>query len=302
MGVLKQIMVVAVAAVFAGCATMSAEKLRVAKGDRVELHVSCRLADGQLIYSTLPVKDSDKISPVFFPPDKEGPVKTVAGSGLSGPLYGKLKSFENEVITCLATQIPGMALGESRNVTLTSSEPPDLEDPDRYLSLNTKRRYPLKKEVVLSAMAKETGREPVAGDRGKVSGNLSYVVRSVDTARDKAEVEIEFNDGDILDMPFGPGVLSHDGEYYRIDIRAEMGRLIRTPPLLGKIIRIEDKRFVIDYGHPFGGETLTCDVEIVGIDKTPRPDEGHETDDQDIQKDKEGPENDTVTPSGENKS
>lgn len=252
-----------------GCTAFPKRNVAVMPGDKVGAHVTCRLNDGSMIYTSRPDADTtgEKKSSVFFAQEKEGPVECVADSGFGGPLSGKLKSFEYEIIACLSKKIMGMKLDEKRQITLETAEPADLEDQDRYLTMNIKRRYPLIKEVKKSLMAKETGKEPVVGDLGPASGPLSYVVRSVDGEKDKATVEMQFTDGAVLDMPFGPGVLAHDGDHYTIDIGAKVGHLIQTYPLLGRIIRVEDKRFVIDYGHPFAGETLACDVEIVSISK-----------------------------------
>lgn len=264
---------IGVAALFlllTGCTAFPKGTVAVMPGDKINAHVTCRLNDGSMVYTSRPDTDTtgEKKSPVFFAQEKEGPVECVADSGYGGPLSGKLKSFEYEIIACLSKKIMGMKLNEKGQITLETMEPADLEDQDRYLTMNTRRRYPLIKEVKKSLMAKETGKEPVVGDLGPASGPLSYVVRSVDGEKDKATVEIQFTDGAVLDMPFGPGVLAHDGDHYTIEIGAKVGHLIQTYPLLGRIIRVEDKQFVIDYGHPFAGETLACDVEIVSISKS----------------------------------
>ena len=263
---------IGVAAVFlflTGCATFPKKNATVVAGDKVGVHVTCRLNDGSMVYTSRTDEDTpgEKKSPVFFEQDKKGPVECMADSGDGGPLYGKLKSFECEIIACLTKKIMGMKLHEKRQVTLETTESPDLEEPDRYLAMSSRRRYPLKKEVKKSLLAQETGKEPVVGDQGPVSGPLSYGVLAVDGENDKVTVEIRFSDGAVMDMPFGPGALAHDGDHYTIDIRAKVGHLIKTNPLLGRIVRVDDNRFVIDYGHPFGGETLLCDVEIVSISK-----------------------------------
>ena len=37
---------------------------------------------------------------------------------------------------------------------------------------------------------------------------------------------------------------------------------MRTGPLVGRIIAVENGLFTLDYGLPFGGETLVCDVVV----------------------------------------
>lgn len=244
-----------------GCAALVPGKA-VQPGDRVLVHVTCRLNDGKVVYTTLKDTELEK-SHAFFERKKEGPFELVAGKGYDGPMHGKLKCFEPELLGCLSMQITGMKLHEMKQVILNTTEPRDLTDEDRFLTLAKKRRQPRVSRVGRLPFVNQTGREPAPGVQGPSFGPLSTVVRSVD--KDQAEVELVFKDGDVMNMPFGPGILQKDGDEYIIHIDAHVGYPVKPPPLLGQIIRVEDDRFVVDYGHPFGGQALDCEVEIVAI-------------------------------------
>ncbi|MBU1172201.1 MAG: FKBP-type peptidyl-prolyl cis-trans isomerase [Proteobacteria bacterium] len=244
-----------------GCATLVPGKA-VQPGDRVLVHVTCRLNDGKVVYTSLKDTDLEK-SHAFFERKTEGPVEMVAGKGYDGPMHGRLKCFEPELMACLSTQITGMTLHETKQVTLETTEPPDLTDEDRFLTLSRKRRQPRVSQVGRIPFVNQTGKEPAPGVTGPGFGPLSTVVRSVD--KDQVAVELLFKDGDIMDTPFGPGILQKDGDEYTIIIDARVGYPVKTPPLLGQIIRVDDDNFVVDYGHPFGSQALACDLEIMAI-------------------------------------
>ena len=72
-------------------------------------------------------------------------------------------------------------------------------------------------------------------------------------------------DGAQVETPFGKGVLREEADHCGIAIDARSGTLVRSGPLAGRIVSMNDRSFVIDYGHPFGGETLSCDVAVKAV-------------------------------------
>lgn len=66
----------------------------------------------------------------------------------------------------------------------------------------------------------------------------------------------------MVDTPFGKGAIRENEKNYEIVIDASVGSLVRTRGLVGRISEVRDGSIVVDYGHPFGGETLTCDIKV----------------------------------------
>lgn len=258
----------------AGCATKNVKSGTtqcIHPGDRVQVHVTCMLEDGRVIYSSrkeIQENPDTRSSQIFFKPENEGPVDITAGQNTCTVMHGNLKTFEGEVLACLGKDVCTMVPGQKSKVILETREPEGLSEKDRYLNLTKKRRHLKFGTVGEIPFEKQTGRKPVPGTEGPVMPPFSTRVLSVENKQVK--LEIMFNEGDVLKMPFGNGILHHDGDYYVIDVDAKPGHLVKTSMLLGTITRVDEDTFTVDYGHPFGGQSLTCDVEIVSV----TPDQG----------------------------
>jgi FKBP-type peptidyl-prolyl cis-trans isomerase 2 len=71
-----------------------------------------------------------------------------------------------------------------------------------------------------------------------------------------------------VQTPFGKGTVKESGNVYIIDIDAKVGALVRSGPMVGRIVEVgegETGTITIDYSHPFGGESLDCDITLEGI-------------------------------------
>ena len=65
-----------------------------------------------------------------------------------------------------------------------------------------------------------------------------------------------------MDTGFGIGTIRDAGDKFEIVIDVHEGTLLRSGPLVGKIIKVEDRVFTIDYGGAFEKEPLVCDVDV----------------------------------------
>jgi FKBP-type peptidyl-prolyl cis-trans isomerase 2 len=82
------------------------------------------------------------------------------------------------------------------------------------------------------------------------------------------EVVVRFEKpGDVIETPFGQGRIREEGENYKVDIGAREGSLVRTGNTIGRIVSVTDEIITVDNRHPFGYETLTCDVTVEKIRK-----------------------------------
>lgn len=256
-----------------GCTSFPFQK-KVQSGDPVTIQVTCRTKDGAVVYSSSNKPEEIKQyakSRIFFRKSGTGQLDIIAGSGYTGALHGRLKCFEPELLACLTGQVLGMKLHEIKQVELETREPENLTDKDRFLVLKKERRHSRFGNVNKKAFKDQIGKEPEVGMELLKKG--SFTARVKDIRGDRVETEFIFNDGDRIDTPFGPGILTHDGDHYIVTIDAKVGQLIKTQALLGRIIEVDDTMFKIDYGHPFGGETLTCDLEVMSIGDASRGDQ-----------------------------
>jgi len=71
-----------------------------------------------------------------------------------------------------------------------------------------------------------------------------------------------------IQTPFGPGKVTEAPTDLKITIDARVGSLARTGPLVGRVAAVDDNSITLDYGHPFGGEELNCDVVVEPAAKT----------------------------------
>ena len=83
----------------------------------------------------------------------------------------------------------------------------------------------------------------------------------------ETEVLIRFSaqPGSVVETPFGKGTIRENENQFEIVSNAVKGTLVRTGPLVGRISGALDKMFTIDFGNPFGGETLACEVKAESI-------------------------------------
>lgn len=232
-------------------------------GDEVLVDFTCRIKDGGIAMTTdaaLAKDENEAKAGIFLPLKEYGPVPMIAGSGKKGPDYGKLKTLENEILESLSLVIVGME-EESRGVFEISSENmPALTEEERFLDLSRIIRTSKIRKVSSLILKRLQGKDPVIGDIIIPEGRegTSYTVLSV--TGDMAQISISMEEGMKMDLPLGTGTVHDAGDHYEIVIDMHIGKLLRSGAIVGRVIDIDGDIFTIDYGHPFGQETLSCDV------------------------------------------
>ncbi len=252
-----------IASTLSGCSSFG--PVRVKQGDTAMVNYTCRLMNGEVVLTTREEIAGDKASQaaIFLPFKKYGPEDLVAGGPDNYPRFGKLKMFEWEVAAQVARAIVGMKVGENNTIVLRSDVPSDLKEGDRYTTLGRVVRREKEQKVALKALKEKIGYVPAIGDQA-----FSYqgFVGTVKDIKDKeALIHIDVEDGRIVDQPFGRGVIRDYPDHYDIVTNAQEGHLVRSASQVGRIIKVTEKTFTIDYGNPFGGEELMCDVQIDSI-------------------------------------
>lgn len=243
------------ASAMAGCA---AGGRTIAAGDPVRVVYTCLDGSGALAATNDRVVAQDAGAPkgqLFVSPREFSPLMLTAGTRPEV----KDRGFDEELAAGLAVAVVGMGEGETKRIELAGAPLEGLADGDRYLKMATVRKRAKELRLGREEYLTRTGREPEKGRRFVLDPALPGVIAEV---TDK-EVVIRFPlpDGDGVQTPFGPGTVRDAGDQWEIVIDAAVGRIVRSGPLAGRISEVNERYFTIDYGYPFGGESLRCEVK-----------------------------------------
>ena len=235
----------------------------VQPGDSADIHFLCRLQTGEVVAAT----DREAVqqaglpkSAVFLMREKKDPLPVTAYTSLPEPSESREWAFEDEIINRLAVVVVGMREGESRTVNLTAEEVLD-RAPEQYVIRVSRIRERQKEfRIPVGDFRARTGKSPEIGQPFFYDPAIPGEVEAV-TER---EVIIRFSaqPGDVVSTPFGQGRIRETEKAYEIVIDAQKGALVRSGHLVGRIAAVYEKYIIIDYRHPFGGETLSCDVKV----------------------------------------
>ena len=268
-GVLRAAASVLALGVLAGCAPMRSSIVR--PGDRAAVNFTCRFGNGEIAASTSGEVTRDPSLPksrVFLPRTARDPLILVAGAEeiRRGPLG--VISFEDAITARLAGAIVGLRGGTRTTVELRADRESAEGSSGGRLPMARVRRRPKELRLSREKYVAQKGRAPEIGQEFL----LDPLVPGKVTAVSDNEVRIGFpcRDGARVETPFGKGVLREEADHCGIAIDAHLGTLVRSGPLVGRIVSMNDRSFVIDYGHPFGGETLSCDVTVKSVEKSSR--------------------------------
>lgn len=257
------IIIIIIVSIFSGCSALG--PVRVKQGDIATVNYTCRLMSGEVVLTTHEEIAKEKAShaAIFLPFEKYGPEALAAGGPDNYEKFGGLKIFDREVAAQLAQAIVGMDVGENRTIVLKADVPSGLKDEDRYSTLGRLIRKSKEQKIPLKPLKEKLGHDPAMGEQAFSYQGFVGTVKGI--IGDQAIIRIEVQDGRIVDVPFGKGVIKDYPDYYDIVTDAQVGHLVRTASLVGRIIKVTEKTFTIDYGHPFGFEELMCDVRVESI-------------------------------------
>jgi len=244
------------AASLAGCAAGRSGRV-IAAGDPVRVVYTCFDASGALAATNDRAAAQDGGAPkghLFVPPREFSPLMLTAGTRPEA----KDRGFDEELAAGLAVAVMGIGEGETKRIELAGGPMEGISDGDRYLKMATVRKRAKELRLGREEYLTRTGREPEKGRRFVLDPALPGVIEEV---TDK-EVVIRFPlpEGGAVQTPFGRGTVRDAGDQWEIVIDAAVGRIVRSGPLAGRISEVNERFFTIDYGYPFGGESLRCDV------------------------------------------
>ena len=258
------LMIAAVTIITAGCSTMAPRVVR--QGDNAVVDYTCRLKTGEVVLTTSEetARNTASHAAIFVPFKKYGPETLTAGVPYTYPLFGRLKICEREAAALIAGALPGMEVGRGYTILLRAETPPGLTDEDRYVKLQLVQHMSRIEKTSLENVRNMLGHDPVPGEKAFTYEGTTGIVKSVDGAN--VIIRLEVQDGHVMEHPFGRMTIRDTpGEAYDVVTDAKVGHLVRSMALVGRITEVSDKTFTLDYGNPFGGEDLSCDVKVESV-------------------------------------
>jgi FKBP-type peptidyl-prolyl cis-trans isomerase 2 len=264
---LKNIKIISITALLGlplvGCSTVP---VVVQQGDTAEVNFTCRLPDGSLAVTTRPNADvaGEKKSPLYLP--RIGPetvavkaVETVRQPGLQG-----VKDFELIVLDLLGPRSIGATTGERRSLELVTPRYNGLPKNEEYISIARIRHYP---KVIRMTPEEYTGRTGVKAEVGQpYSLDLAFPGKVSEVAEKEVVIRVSAQAGATVATAFGSGIVRENDSEYSYSIDAVKGTLVRTAGMVGRIVDVREDSIGLDYGHPFGGEPLQCDVTVKSVE------------------------------------
>jgi FKBP-type peptidyl-prolyl cis-trans isomerase 2 len=253
--------------VIGGCAGVRTAK-PIKAGEKVRLEFACRLPGGELAATTDPeLSDRPGVARSTIFKKRTGGEPLVVTAGRSEAVYGKpgRRGFEGEIVGRMAEEAVGMKPGEVRSVELAAAVPKDLPPGERFLEMNRVRSRSKEVRMNRGTYRTQTGKEPAEEQSYTIDPSFPGKVTSVS----EQEVVIVFpaEPGSTVETPIGRGTVRDAGKVWEIDIDAKVGYLVRSGPMVGRIASVEQRTVTIDYGHPFGGQVLNCDVQLLLIEE-----------------------------------
>ena len=240
----------------------------VQQGDKVEMSFNCRLPDGSLAATTRPDAElsGETRSPLYLPRTGPAAVSVTAGLMPHDAVKQDRKPFEYEIRDRLAELLPGLKEGQQANWQLEAERYPATSPKDRFVKIATVRKRPKEMRLSREDYINQSGIAPEKGQPYVLDDMVPGLVNDLTDT----EVIIRFTpteDKSLLITPFGPVTIREMPDQYELVIGAVKGRLLRTGGMAGRISDVNDVSITIDYGHPFAGEKLNCDVNVVKVEQ-----------------------------------
>jgi FKBP-type peptidyl-prolyl cis-trans isomerase 2 len=262
---------------FAGCATQATHQTLqsdpasatgiqrlIQQGDAASVHYICRLRSGEVAAATDPVAESERKSKIYIERDETGPLAVRAISPSEAvqqdatPLTAR--SSDEEILVQIATALVGMKEGEKRTLEIKAQDAPAEKSSQYIARLARVRTQP--KVIVIQKHTYELlmNKSPEIGQAYTYDTDFPGTVESV--SETDVTVRISSSPGSVKETLLGPGRVREEGDNYVMEIDARTGALVRAAGMVGRITSVDDKVVTVDFGNPFGGETLLCDVTI----------------------------------------
>ena len=239
----------------------------IVSGEKVFLEYTCRLDDGTLAVTTDPAtgaSEEEKKASIFLPMREPGPVMVSADDGRiqSIDIQVSPADFEETVAAYLAKEVIGKQCGKWIRIEIQGELQKGITESERYLKVNRHQLNDRRRWVDVGKAGEFLKKTPAVGDKIPMSGFPGVFFRITKIEKDRALTEVEFVEGVTTEHILGNMRMANvDLDKFDLVYDAEEGALVRSGSLVGRVIEVTEKEIILDYGKPFGGERLLCDVK-----------------------------------------
>lgn len=245
-------------------AESQSERSVVRSGETVGVHFTCRLRNGETAISTCRSLAKDTSIPkstIFLERDRDASVMLVAEKNPPGPERPNVMGFESWLFYRLSSALVGLAKGEKTTVEINAERLEEREKGEHSIKMARVRQRPKEVRMTLEEYRGRTGKMPELGQTYTVDPAFPGRIFSMT----ENEVLIRFSPENKTKVvtPLGDGAVKEHSDRFEVVINAQPGTLVRSGGIVGRIVNIDERFITIDYGHPFGGETLFCDVLVL---------------------------------------
>jgi FKBP-type peptidyl-prolyl cis-trans isomerase 2 len=236
----------------------------VKDGDTVSVQLTCRMPDGKVLLSTQEAVDPSDRSPLYLPNKDKAPLRLIAGYGATD--QGARGDLDVELERGAARSLTGMSPGETKRVTIMAEPVPGPDGKPRLLPMARVRQRPREQRYTREEYTRLFKKEPEVGSTVRLDPMIPYVITEVATT--DVIVRGTAVTGTEVATPYGTGIIREkDDTTYEIELAIKEGTIIRTGPLLGRIVSVNNRMFTIDYTQPFAGEELSCDLTLLDVER-----------------------------------
>ncbi len=237
-------------------------------GDKATIQFTCRLENGELAATTDKSMMTDPVfrkSPLFVARNSEDPLVITAGAGEES--YGPpgQRGFEGEIIAALAQGIWGMGPGDKKEIIIKKDKRAGKDSPPAVVNIARIRLRPKEVRMTPEEYKRRASKDPEVGQEYTVDPAFPGKVASLTSH--EVVVRLEARPEKSLDTPFGKGEVRETEKHYQVFIDAEVGRLVRTGGMAGRIVNVDENTITIDYSHPLAYEVVKCEVLVESVEK-----------------------------------
>lgn len=246
---------------------LASQEQEAKNGDPVSIHFSCKVRNGEIAASSsgeLPAEVSAPLSSVFMKRNTGDPIKLKVGEDLVQQNGEKGGAFESEIVSQLSSRVAGMKVGQKRKIELIAQRRKSEKPGEYILEMAQVRRRPKEIRMTRDEFRTRKGKEAEVNQDYTV--DPSFPGKVVEVSENQVVIRFSPPTGAEVKTPFGKGIVKEDEKQYLVEIQAQVGSLVRSGPLVGRIVEVTNNMITIDYSHPFGGETLECEVSLEAID------------------------------------
>ncbi|OHB32327.1 MAG: hypothetical protein A2X84_02000 [Desulfuromonadaceae bacterium GWC2_58_13] len=238
-------------------------------GDSVHLHYVCRFKNGDLADTTLSesrLAQGTKKAEIFRSIQNDAPLFLQAGDAPKSEGGPSVRDYSDEIAAQIARSLVGMEGSEQQTVKIVADQAQYREK--STISLARVRQRPRELRLMPEEYAKRTGKTAEPGADFTLDPDFPGTVVSV--RQDEVLIRFEAPADKTLATPFGPATIRETDTLYLVDIHVRQGALVRSGPMVGRIVSVDEKMFTVDYGHPLAGQDLDCEVTILSSEKAPQ--------------------------------